>query len=497
VRIPLDRLSAAPLYRQIEDWLRDNIVSGRLPDGARLPSTRSLAEQLDVSRITVVNAYAALEGDGLLVTREGSGTYVATPEPALTSDGDGARREWPLWQRQLVDPAPAGDPAPPPTRHPDLISFTGVGDLRLFATSEFGTTIKEVLRQDGAGALAYGAFDAGYAPLRETVAQLLASQGIRTSPGQVLITAGSQQALALICQVLVQRGDAVLVEHPTYNLALELFRQLNLRIVGVPVDDSGMQVDLVEGLLQQHHPRLIYTIPTFQNPTGASLSGSRRRRLLQLADRYNVPVVEDDYAGDLRYEGRSQPALKALDAAGHVIHIGTFSKLLAPGLRVGYVVADGPILDRLTQLKRVHDLTTSPLMQRVLDRYVTLGRYRAHLRRATRTYRERRDTMAAAVRELLPDVTASPPLGGLFMWLQLPDQISARALLPAAREAGVEFAPGGQFFAEPAAGDGFLRLNFATQTPDDITRGIERLAAVLDHARRRPSTPSSSRASVL
>ena len=165
------------------------------------------------------------------------------------------------------------------------------------------------------------------------------------------------------------------------------------------------------------------------------MSGTRRRALLELAERYGVPIVEDDFAGDLRFEGRTQPAIKALDRSGGVIYIGTFSKLLQPGLRVGYVVADGPVLDRLAQIKRTHDLTTSPLMQLVVDRFVTLGRYQAHLRRTTRLYRQRRDAMLAALGEHLPAATVSPVHGGLFAWVRLPEGVSTRRLLPAAARA--------------------------------------------------------------
>ena len=204
---------------------------------------------------------------------------------------------------------------------------------------------------------------------------------------------------------------------------------MELTVVGVPVDEHGMRVELVEDLLQQHHPRLIYTIPNFQNPSGASLSVDRRRQLLTLAARYNVPILEDDFVGDLRYEGRALPAIKALDHLGHVIYVGTFSKLLMPGLRVGFLVADGPILDQIGIIKRVHDLTTSPLMQRVIDRYVTVGRYQSHLRRTTRVYRARRDALSAAVREFLPGATVAPSHGGLFAWVRVPGGVSTQTLL--------------------------------------------------------------------
>lgn len=476
MRIPIDRHSDVPLYRQIENWLGENIRSGRLPPETRLPASRVLAAELGVSRITVKNAYAGLESDGLIVSREGSGTFVAPPlESAGRSAASAA--DWPLWQTEAASAAPAGDAAfwSPPAP-PGVISFTGVGDPRLFPLKEFSRTIQEVLRRDGADALAYGAFDNGYAPLRATIVHVLASQGIQSHPDSVLVTSGSQQALALTCQALLKPGDAVVVEKPTYNLALSLFRALKLKIVGVPVDEFGMQVEALEPLLQQHHPRLIYTIPNFQNPSGACMSYARRRQLLALADRYNVPVLEDDFAGDLRYEGRAQPAVKALDPGGRVIYTGTFSKMLMPGLRVGYLLADGPVFDRLVRQKRVLDLTTSPLMQRTLDRYVTVGRYQAYLRRSVRIYRRRRDVLAAALRRWLPEASFYPPQGGLFLWLKLCEGVTASSLARAALAEGVEFAPGTRFFPESAEGERYIRLNFAAVNEEEIEEGVERLA---------------------
>lgn len=476
MRIPLDRTGTVPVYRQIAGWLRQDIESGGLPADTRLPATRALAAELGVSRITVVNAYAELEDLGLVLGREGSGTYVV-PRGAVPPRA-GTQRGWPQWQRAL-DPAPRR-PAPPDPPPPGTLAFTGVGDPRLFPVAALARTYAEVLRSEGAAALEYGRLDTGWAPLRETISGVLASQGIRAAPDQVLVTTGSQQALALTVQVLLRPGDAVVVEEPTYDLALDLFRAAGARIVPVPVDGAGMQVERLEPLLAAHRPKLVYTIPDFQNPTGASMSTARRHRLVALAERHDVAVVEDDYVGDLRYEGRSAPAVKALDRRGQVVYLGTFSKTLMPGLRVGYLVAEGPVFARLAFHKQVQDLTTAPLTQRVLDRYVTVGRYQAHLRRTTRHYRRRRDALAVALRDLLPEVAATSPRGGLFTWLTLPDGVSARALLAAARREGVDFAPGGRFFAAPADGDRFARLNFATLTPEEIGVGVRRLRAALD-----------------
>jgi GntR family transcriptional regulator / MocR family aminotransferase len=481
VRIPLDRRCGTPLYQQIEAYLRHNILAGSLAPETRLPATRQLAKDLGISRITVKNAYAALESDGLIGTREGSGTYVLPPIHHPQRQSGVAQIAWPLWQlhariEDLEARETAAASPSPQARHPQPIAFTGVGDPCQFPVADFYKAMQAVIRRDGTAALEYDDFDNGYAPLRQTITHVLASQGIQAHPDQVLVTSGSQQALALTCQILLKPGDAVVVERPTYNLALELFRSLQLNIVGVPIDEHGMQTDALEAVLQQQHPRLIYTIPNFQNPSGMCLSAPRRRQLVALADRYNVPILEDDFVGDLRYGGRALPAIKALDPGGRVIYIGSFSKMLMPGLRVGYLLADGPVFSRLVRQKRVTDLTTSTLMQRTLDLFVTVGRYQAHLRRSCRSYRRRRDAMLAAIQRHLPaDVQVDPPQGGLFIWLRLPAGLSSQRLLPLALEAGVEFAPGGRFFPNPADGARYLRLNFATQTPEAIEQGIQRL----------------------
>src|SRR5512145_2665529 len=188
----------------------------------------------------------------------------------------------------------------------------------------------------------------------------------------------------------------------------------------MPMDNQEMQVDKLETLLQQHHPKLIYTIPNFHNPTGTCLSSARRAQLIVLADRYNIPILEDDFVGDLRYEGRTQPALKALDPGGRVIYVSTFSKILMPGLRVGFLVAEGPIYESLVDFKRVNDLATSTLIQRALEAYVTVGRYQSYLRRSCQIFRKRRDAMLSVIQRHLPEeMHLDPPQGGLFMWLRL------------------------------------------------------------------------------
>jgi GntR family transcriptional regulator/MocR family aminotransferase len=485
VRIPLDRDSAVPLYKQIQQFLREQIQAGALAPETRLPASRDLATGLGVNRLTVTNAYAELEAEGLVYSRVGSGTYVAPP-PAKQPEAQGDRisaSDWPVWQQELLNRAWS------PVRREidqlaavarsDLISFAdGLGDSKLFPVDDFRRALQEVLQRDGYEALGYGD-RAGYPPLRATIAHILTSQGVPAHPDHILITSGSQQALSLVARLL-RPGEVVLVENPTYSGAIDLFRSLDVRLLGVPLDEQGMQVEKVEEILRTARPRLIYTIPTFHNPTSTCLSGQRRRQLIALADRYNVPILEDDYVGDLRYDGRAQPALKALDPGGRVIYASTFSKMLMPGLRVGFLLASGPVYEQLLAYKRVSDLATSNLMQRALEAYITVGRYQAHLRRACQVYRRRRDAMLAAISRHLPaEARCLPPQGGLFVWLQLPASLSANELYPVAIEEGVAFAPGSIFFPGERA-QPYLRLNFAMHPPEVIEEGIRRLGRAVE-----------------
>ncbi|MCA1899177.1 MAG: PLP-dependent aminotransferase family protein [Chloroflexi bacterium] len=484
MRIALDRQSETPLYQQIGAYLRQAILSGSLSAGTRLPACRQLARDLGVNRSTVENAYAELEADGLVFSRMGSGTYVLpqNPTPAISKNSDAAL---PLWQQSLrsnhiLRKSDAVDDMLAAAGHPHPISFaSGVSDARQFPTEEFRKIIQSVMRRDQISALEYGERN-GYAPLREGIAHILASQGLQTHPENVLITAGSQQAIFLTTQVLLKPNDVVLVEDPTYSSALDLFRTLGFQVIGVPMDGQGMQVEKMETLLQQYHPKLIYTIPNFHNPTGTCLSGARRRQLIALADRYNVPILEDDFVGDLRYEGHAQPSLKALDPGGQVIYVSTFSKMLMPGLRVGFIVADGPVYDSLLNFKRLSDLATSTLIQRALDAFVTVGRYQAYLHRSCQVFRKRRDAMLEAIdRRLPPSVSFDTPKGGLFIWLKLPESMSASELLPVACKEGVAFAPGSLFFTDGVSGDEWIRLNFASQPAEDIEEGIKRLGTAM------------------
>lgn len=486
MRIPLDKSSPEPLYRQIQGFLRKQILSRTLPPDSQLPSSRSLADELGVSRITVTNAYAELEAEGLILTRAGSGTYVETRQLAAPAAKAGRlpNEDWPLWQQELLSRTwlptfRTIESLHAAVTHPQPISFTsGLGSPEIFPVDEFRKTLNTALRHDAGQAFGYGD-RAGNPALRTTIAHILTSQGIPTTQDEVLITSGSQQAIALVARLLLQPGDVIVVESPTYVGAIDLFRSLDVRLLGVPMDENGMLVEHLEQLLQTSRPRLIYTIPTFHNPTGSCLSASRRRHLTALAARHNIPILEDDCFGDLRYDGRALPALKALDPAGNVIYTNTFSKVLMPGLRIGYLVASGPVYDRLTACKHATDLSTCNPIQHALDAYITVGRYHAYVRRACRLYRQRRDALVAALKvHAPPPVHWDVPQGGLFLWLQLPPDCSASELFSFAAEEGVTYAPGSIFFPGERAQPG-LRLNFVMNSAQVNVQGAERLGRAI------------------
>ena len=487
MRIPIDRQSTTPIYRQIIQFLREEIQSGALQAETRLPSTRSLAESLGVNRITVTNAYAELEAEGLIYGITGSGYYVAelTPAQLRTKLGPATSTDWPLWQQSLLSRGwkpvmSESDRLARTVDSPDLISFAqGISDFRLIPADDIRKAIQVVLRRDGVDAMGYGD-RTGYPPLRETISHILASQGVPTQPDSILITSGSQQAVALVAHLLLRPGDVVLVESPSYLGVIDLFRSMDVRLLGIPIDEQGMRIDALEEALHTSQPKLIYTIPTFNNPTGVCLSSQRRRQLIALADRYNTPILEDDFAGDLRYDGRTQPALKALDPCGRVIYVSTFSKMLAPGLRLGFLAADGPIYERLVACKRANDLATSNLIQRALEAYITVGRYQAHLRRACQVYGSRRDVMMSALSKHMPaGASWIKPQGGLFVWLKLPDDLSTNELYPLAGEEKVTFAPGSLFYPG-ARHQPYMRLNFVANPADMIEEGVRRLGLAVE-----------------
>ena len=381
------------------------------------------------------------------------------------------------------------------TAQPEVISLAGgLPAPELFPIDEYRRAFEWVLEADGAQALQYGPSE-GYRPLRAYLAKRLNGFGIQCGVDDILITNGSQQALDLIARILLDPGDAVLVEKPTYLGALQAFNQYQPRYTLVSMDDDGMCVDEVEHVLSAHaHPvKFIYAIPNFQNPTGRSMSLERRKQLVALASRYGVPIVEDDPYGELRYEGEHLPTLKSLDTTGCVIYLGTFSKILAPGLRLGWVVALPEALEGLLHGKQPTDLHTGMVQQMATYEVIKDGFVDGHVVNIKAFYKERRDVMLEALAEHFPaSARYTRPAGGLFVWAELPRHVDTRELLLDAVQERVAFVPG-QGFHPDNSGTNTMRLNFSNVPPDQLREGVRRLGHAIQ---RRLATPSEPRVSV-
>jgi len=375
------------------------------------------------------------------------------------------------------------------TEKPDIISFGGgLPAPDVFPVDDFKAACQCVLTDWGAQALQYGTTE-GFLPLREMIARHTARFGLNITVDNIMITSGSQQALDLIGKVFINRGDHILVEDPTYLGALQAWNAYGAEYVTVPIDENGMITDALEEKLRTG-PKFIYVLPNFQNPTGVTLSIERRRRLIELADRYGIPIIEDDPYGQLRFEGSNLPSVVVLDNQfrenndgapyrGNVIYLSTFSKTLAPGIRLAWVVAPAEVIRKLVQAKQGADLHTATFNQIVAYEVARGGFLDRHVWMIRRVYGERRNIMMEAMEEFFPaGVQWTHPHGGLFLWATMPTEMKSTEVLKVAIEQKVAFVPGGPFYAL-GGGHNTMRLNFSNATPEKIRTGIERLGNVI------------------
>lgn len=370
------------------------------------------------------------------------------------------------------------------TAAPDVISFAGgLPAPELFPVDAVARSSQAVLAADGPAALQYGVTE-GHLPLREWVcAHLADTVGLSVQPDEVVITAGSQQALDLIAKVLLDPGDLVVTENPAYLGALQAFQAYEARAIGLASDEHGLQPAALRAFLETSpvRPKLLYLIPNFQNPTGVSLSAARRAEIVQIAAHFGVPVLEDDPYGALRFTGTALPALGTFPGARDCLYLGTSSKILAPGLRVAWlVVPDVGLREKITTAKQAADLHTSSFTQRIVHHYVTQpGALVAHIETLRSVYARRRDVMLAALtRHLPPGCAWTRPEGGLFLWVTLPAVIDTTELLRTAAREKIAFVPGAPFWVgEPVRNT--LRLNFSNATEARIEEGLDRLGAVI------------------
>ena len=471
--LTIDRESEEPIYRQLIRQIRARIDSGSLPAGARLPASRDLARQLKISRISVVNAYTELQAAGLLSARAGRGTFVsrereraAGANPAQRPHHTTARRAASI--REMMRLA----------RKPGVINFShGSPPKEFFPVRHMQDAINHVIERDGADALSYEVPE-GYLPLRVAVRDYVRAIGIECRHDDVLITGGAQQAIDLVLQSLMSDGETLVTASPTYLGIMDIAAARRVHIHGIPIDEEGIRIDALANALDDVRPRLIYVMPSYQNPTGHLMPMYRRRQLIRLAEEHGIPILEDEVYREFRFDGEALPPLKALDESGVVIHANAFTKMLLPGMRIGYLIAAEPYYQRLVRVKQAADISTSGLNQRTIHLMLERGILAKQLERNRLELRRRRDAaLAAAERHLPAGSSWYSPGGGLYLWVELPaDGPSAAETFISAIQHDVAFAIGSMFYTSDG-GSHAMRLNYGIHKPDAIFEGFKRIGA--------------------
>ena len=496
----LDRDGSVSLTQQIVDAFATAIETAELVPGDRLPPTRAVADLAGVNHLTAARAYRRLADMGLVTGRVGSGTFVrsagAAAAPAIEGGEEGARD--PSWQlyalpeeieaygervvsdmlRQAADP--------------ELLPLSvGYPSSSLYPVERIAELTAEVLEDEGAEALQYTAIE-GPLELREAIADHMGRRGADEDPTDIVNTTGARQALALVARAILRPGDVAAVESPSFFGVIDALRTTGARVLPVPVDEDGLDTDALEQLLRRHEIRVLAVQPRLHNPTGRNLAPERRRHLIELARRHGFFVLEDGIYGDIRFEGEPLPPLRA-EAPEHVIYVDSLTKTVGGGLRLGWTVASGPVLDRIARQKRLDDTHSVTLTQLVGARFLAAGDHERHLtERAIPFYRERHDALVAAIDdELAPVASYVPPLGGGHLWLTLHEPLDERELLEEAARHGVAFVPGGAMLPERPRRT-HMRLSFGFLDPDETREAVRRLGAAIRAVRRarRPAAAS-------
>ncbi|WP_339321697.1 PLP-dependent aminotransferase family protein [Paenibacillus sp. FSL W8-0194] len=469
-----DRNNPKPLYEQIADHLEQRISYGEFPPGSLLPSERKLAEQLRVNRSTVILAFGELRSMGIIESRPGSGTRVSkfkwgavpkhTPNWKRYAEGGSFLPNLPFLRR--IREALQQNPA--------LIDFAS-GEL-----SADLAPIEEMTELMGTNPYpSYLGYDhpQGYMPLRQAVASYLDRyRGIQATESSILITSGSQQSLYLITQCLLSPGDAVAIEDPSYHYSLPMFQSAGLRLVRLPADEEGILPEEIRSLHKKHRIKMIFVNPNFQNPTGTLLSDERRGALLEVASELGLPIVEDDPYSLTDYAGIPRSPLKSMDQVGSILHIGSFSKMAAAGLRVGWMVAPHSIVERLADARQQMDFGLSVIPQQVAARFLESPYFEPHLHRLRTQLRRKRDLLVEALQQELPDsVRFHVPQGGIHLWCRLVPRVSDAKLLEEAIKKGVVFVPGSVYGSD----SGYVRFTFGRAKAEEIGPGIAKFAEAL------------------
>ena len=485
--IVLDKKSKTPLYIQIKKQIQEMIYQGLMQEGEMLQPTRKLADALGVNRRTVIAAYEEMKAESVLEARVGKGTVV---KKSRTNEEDFMHLTKLDWVERINYSPKSTTQAKAIflnalADEKEFVSFSSsVPDPAAFPVKEFKRILNRLLDKKGRDIFRYSPSEGIY-PLREYLADRMLAKGKIVKPSEVLITNGALQGLSLVLKILVKPGDIVVVERPTAFGSIQILRSCGARIVEIPTDSLGMKTDVLERFLSLQKPKLIYTIPTFQNPSGFVMSLERRKKLLELCKKYRVPVVEDDPYSELYFENEPPPSLKALDTHNFVIYLSSFTKTMFPGLRVGWVIAPQQVVERLAEERRFTDIHTNTMSQYAINEFGRSGLFEIHLENLRKLLLRKRNLMIALLKKhCYASMTWNKPEGGISLWCRLEKRMSSLDLLKECYYEKVMFLSGDNFFSD-GKGEEWLRINYSYTDEAGIEEGINRLARALQKMNRR------------
>lgn len=478
ILISINKQSKQPIFQQIYVQLKQMIEDGVLSAGENLPSTRKMAEYLEVHRTTVCRAYDELWAAGYLESTSGGYSRVRHRNK-LAGKNSITDESLINWSARFSDAANLLNPYSEIAKEKDknLIDFRALSpDTDLLPVDHYRQCMNQVLIENGNHLLDYG-HSYGYEPLRSYLAKQMGQHGISANTDEILLSNGIQHGLVLILQLLCNPGDSIITESPSYTRGLWLMKFLKIKVVDVPMTPFGMDLNLLEAKLKFHKPKAIYTMPTFHNPMGISSSQTHRESLLALCEKYEVPLIEDGFEEEMKYFGKAVLPIKSMDKKQIVIYLGTFSKILFPGIRIGWIVASKPLIEKLGALKQTTELSGNSVTQAAVHQFCLKGYYELHKKRIHRVYRKRMQTALQACREFLPQelIQYTKPEGGYLFWFTLnTPEMDENEFIQKLFNAGVAVSPGSNFFPEKPDRVHF-RMSIAHRKEDEIREGIKRI----------------------
>jgi len=479
----LDKEAQTPLYAQVINQIKEMVENNVLKPGTKLPSTRTMAEMLGVNRSTIYNAYQELWAQGYLESRPGSYSRIRKRYKMATLDRKQKRGsiKWneisSVGSQKIYHEFLSFRPEKNESSKSDIINLAQLDmDDRLFPVEDFRRSLNHIMVSKGSKILGYGEYQ-GYRPLRKTIADRLQLHGISATADEILITNGSQNGIELILKMLSVPARKIAIEAPTYSILLPLLKYYQSQLIAIPMKKDGMDIDSLTKFLQQEPISFLYTIPNFQNPTGITSTQSHREKLLTLCERYNIPIVEDGFEEEMKYFGKVPPPIKSMDKKNICIYLGTFSKVLFPGIRIGWIAAERECIHRLLAIKRFSDLTSNYVLQAAINEFCQQGYYDLHIKRMHRIFRKRMQTALDAMRFYLTDlnVSWSQPSGGYLIWLQIKNcEVDDEKMMDIFEKNGVIVSPGKYYFHQ-CIKNHYFRMSISKLDEKEIIEGVKRL----------------------